>query len=90
MSDYLFSIEGIFHEGPRDTTSFLGISMQPHSSGLFLSQATYAKDIIERASMLNYKPCTTSHILRPKSQLATMLTILVVLISGFIQFLICV
>jgi hypothetical protein len=31
-----------------------------HSSGLFLNQATYAKDIIERASMLNYKLCTTS------------------------------
>nr|GEW78327.1 hypothetical protein [Tanacetum cinerariifolium] len=39
---------------------FLGISAQRTSSGLFLSQAKYATEILERAHMLNCNPSKTS------------------------------
>ena len=38
---------------------FLGISVQRHSGGLFLSQKTYAEDILERAGMSNCNPVAT-------------------------------
>nr|GEV18548.1 cytochrome P450 [Tanacetum cinerariifolium] len=39
--------------------SFLGISTHCTASGLFLSQAKHAVEIIEWARMLNYNPCKT-------------------------------
>nr|GEX21404.1 ribonuclease H-like domain-containing protein [Tanacetum cinerariifolium] len=38
---------------------FLGISAQRSSSGTFLSQSKFAKEIIERAHMQNCNPCKT-------------------------------
>lgn len=38
---------------------FLGVSVQHNSSGLHLSQSTYAKAILDRANMLNCNPCHT-------------------------------
>ncbi|XP_021971920.1 uncharacterized mitochondrial protein AtMg00810-like [Helianthus annuus] len=38
---------------------FLGITATRDSNGLFLSQAQYTKEILQRASMANCKPCTT-------------------------------
>ncbi|GJS64938.1 ribonuclease H-like domain-containing protein [Tanacetum coccineum] len=38
---------------------FLGISAQCTSSGLFLSQTKYAREVLERASMMNCNPCKT-------------------------------
>jgi hypothetical protein len=38
---------------------FLGISIQRQPTGLFLSQRQYTMEIIERAGMVDYKPCTT-------------------------------
>lgn len=38
---------------------FLGIAVQQTTSGLFLSQSQYAKEILERANMSNCNPCHT-------------------------------
>ncbi|KAI3690613.1 hypothetical protein L2E82_48745 [Cichorium intybus] len=38
---------------------FLGITVTRDQHGLFLSQANYARDILQRASMASCKPCTT-------------------------------
>jgi hypothetical protein len=38
---------------------FLGIAVTRHAGGLFLSQSTYASDIIARAGMTSCKPSTT-------------------------------
>ncbi|GJU40638.1 ribonuclease H-like domain-containing protein [Tanacetum coccineum] len=38
---------------------FLGISAQRSSTGLFLSQSTYAQEILERAHMQKCNPCRT-------------------------------
>ncbi|GJT02190.1 ribonuclease H-like domain-containing protein [Tanacetum coccineum] len=38
---------------------FLGISAQRTSSGLFLSQTKYAREVLERAGMMNCNPCKT-------------------------------
>ncbi|GAU23387.1 hypothetical protein TSUD_334350 [Trifolium subterraneum] len=38
---------------------FLGVSVTRHSEGLFLSQKTYAEEIIERAGMSSCKPSST-------------------------------
>nr|GEU61449.1 hypothetical protein [Tanacetum cinerariifolium] len=38
---------------------FLGISATRTTSGIFLSQTTYATEILERAQMLNCNPCRT-------------------------------
>jgi hypothetical protein len=38
---------------------FLGVSVQRQSDSLFLSQRQYMLDILERAGMLNCKPCST-------------------------------
>ncbi|GJR98762.1 ribonuclease H-like domain-containing protein [Tanacetum coccineum] len=38
---------------------FLGISAQRLTSGLFLSQLKFIKEILERAHMQNYNPCRT-------------------------------
>ncbi|XP_071699859.1 uncharacterized mitochondrial protein AtMg00810-like [Rutidosis leptorrhynchoides] len=38
---------------------FLGISVTRNSTSMFLSQRKYASEILERACMLNYKPCWT-------------------------------
>jgi hypothetical protein len=38
---------------------FLGITVERHRDGLFLYQCTYMLDIIKRATMTDYKPCTT-------------------------------
>ncbi|XP_071727260.1 uncharacterized mitochondrial protein AtMg00810-like [Rutidosis leptorrhynchoides] len=40
-------------------SSFLGISVTHTPTGLFLNQATYARDILERADMLHCKPAKT-------------------------------
>jgi hypothetical protein len=38
---------------------FLGISVNRHSNGLFLSQEQYAADLLARANMANCNPCLT-------------------------------
>ncbi|GKD90540.1 ribonuclease H-like domain-containing protein [Tanacetum coccineum] len=38
---------------------FLGISAQRTSSGLFLSHTKYAREVLERAGMMNCNPCKT-------------------------------
>jgi hypothetical protein len=38
---------------------FLGITTEHRPQGLFLHQRQYAIDILERAGMSNYKPCST-------------------------------
>jgi hypothetical protein len=38
---------------------FLGVSAQRSSAGLFLSQAKYAAEILEKANMSNCNPCST-------------------------------
>ncbi|GJV49700.1 ribonuclease H-like domain-containing protein [Tanacetum coccineum] len=38
---------------------FLGISAQRTSFGLFLSQTKYAREVLERAGMMNCNPCKT-------------------------------
>nr|CAB3497375.1 unnamed protein product [Digitaria exilis] len=38
---------------------FLGVTVEPHASDLFLHQRQYALDILERAGMTNCKPCST-------------------------------
>ncbi|XP_050891047.1 uncharacterized mitochondrial protein AtMg00810-like [Lathyrus oleraceus] len=38
---------------------FLGIAVSRHPDGIFLSQSTYASDIIERAGMASCKPSST-------------------------------
>ncbi|GKC01688.1 copia protein [Tanacetum coccineum] len=40
-------------------SNFLGISVQRHSGGLFLSRKTYAEDILERAGMSSCNPVAT-------------------------------
>jgi hypothetical protein len=39
---------------------FLGVSVEQRPDDLFLHQRQYAQDILEHASMTDYKPCTTS------------------------------
>lgn len=38
---------------------FLGISASRDKHGFFLHQSTYAREILQRASMSNCKPCST-------------------------------
>jgi hypothetical protein len=38
---------------------FLGVSVEQRSDGLLLQQLQYALDILECASMTDYKPCAT-------------------------------
>ena len=38
---------------------FLGATVEPRQSGLLLHQRQYALDILERAGMTDYKPCST-------------------------------
>ena len=38
---------------------FLGVTVKPRPSGLFLHQRQYALDILERAGMTDCKPCST-------------------------------
>jgi hypothetical protein len=38
---------------------FLGVTVEPRPSGLFLHQRQFACDILERAGMADCKPCTT-------------------------------
>ena len=38
---------------------FLGVTVEPRPSGLFLHQRQYALDILERAGMTACKPCST-------------------------------
>jgi hypothetical protein len=45
---------------------FLGMHVQHTSSGLYLSQRQYMLDILDRASMRDYKPCTTPVDINPK------------------------
>ncbi|XP_013680165.1 uncharacterized mitochondrial protein AtMg00810-like [Brassica napus] len=46
--------------------SFLGVSSKFNEQGLFLLQARYAEEIIERANMSHCKPCTTPVDLKSK------------------------
>ena len=39
---------------------FLGVTVEPRSSGLLLHQRQYALDILERAGMTDCKPCSTT------------------------------
>jgi hypothetical protein len=50
---------------------FLGIHVQRTSSGFFLHQAKYAKDILDRASMTNCSPSLTPVNTKPKSSPAS-------------------
>jgi hypothetical protein len=45
---------------------FLGITIERRSDGLFLHQRTYTLDILKRAVMADYKPCTTPVDLQAK------------------------
>lgn len=45
---------------------FLGMHVQHASSGLFLSQKHYILEILDRAGMADYKPCTTPVDINPK------------------------
>lgn len=47
-------------------SDFLGISVRRHTDGLFLSQRTYATEIIERAGMSTCKPSPTPVDTKPK------------------------
>ena len=38
---------------------FLGVAVQRHASGLFLSQSKYAAEIVARAKMSNCNPVAT-------------------------------
>jgi hypothetical protein len=40
----------------RSLHQFLGVSVQHHADGLFLTQHQFALDILERAGMVDYKP----------------------------------
>jgi hypothetical protein len=44
---------------PRLIHHFLDITAEWRPQGLFLHQRQYALDILEQASMSNYKPCST-------------------------------
>ncbi|KAF8723025.1 hypothetical protein HU200_022172 [Digitaria exilis] len=45
---------------------FLGVEVQRTSSGFFLSQAKYATEVLDRASMANCKPVSTPADTKPK------------------------
>jgi hypothetical protein len=45
---------------------FLGITVKHRPDGLFLYQRTYMLDILKRAVMADYKPCTTAVDLQAK------------------------
>ncbi|XP_050875100.1 uncharacterized mitochondrial protein AtMg00810-like [Lathyrus oleraceus] len=45
---------------------FMGIAVSRHPDGIFLSQSTYASEIIERASMTSCKPSATPVDTKPK------------------------
>ncbi|XP_018514374.1 uncharacterized mitochondrial protein AtMg00810-like [Brassica rapa] len=47
-------------------SSFLGVSAKFNEKGLFLSQASYTSEIIQRAGMSECKPCTTPVDLKSK------------------------
>jgi len=38
---------------------FLGVTVQPQPAGLLLHQRQYTLDILERAGMTDYRPCST-------------------------------
>ena len=38
---------------------FLRVTVEPHPVGLLLHQRQYTLDILERAGMTDYKPCST-------------------------------
>jgi hypothetical protein len=38
---------------------FLSVSVEQRSNGLFLHRCQYARDILERAGMSDWKPCST-------------------------------
>ncbi|XP_022030486.1 uncharacterized mitochondrial protein AtMg00810-like [Helianthus annuus] len=38
---------------------FLGLKVEHKNGGLFLSQSSYAADILARANMTTFKPCST-------------------------------
>ncbi|XP_028079137.1 uncharacterized protein LOC114280929 [Camellia sinensis] len=44
---------------------FLGVFVQHHASGFFLSQHKYASDLLVKAGMVNCKPCVTYVALKP-------------------------
>jgi hypothetical protein len=45
---------------------FLGITVERRPDGLFLHQCTYTLNIVKRAVMADYNPCTTSVDLQAK------------------------
>jgi hypothetical protein len=45
---------------------FLGITIEHHPDGLFLHQCTYMLDILQRAVMVDCKPCVTPVDLQAK------------------------
>ena len=49
-----------------DIQHFLGINVHHNTSGLFLSQEYYAKEISDRADMLNNHPISTPITTRAK------------------------
>ncbi|XP_028093545.1 uncharacterized protein LOC114293626 [Camellia sinensis] len=42
----------------EDVSYFLGISVQAHSTGCFLSQHKYAQELLHKAGMVHCKPCS--------------------------------
>ncbi|XP_021994961.1 uncharacterized mitochondrial protein AtMg00810-like [Helianthus annuus] len=51
-TEFNMTVLGMLHH-------FLGIAVQPQKNGLFLSQSTYAADILSRANMTSCNPVST-------------------------------
>ena len=74
---------------------FLGISVERKSNGLFLAQKQYTLDIIQRAGMVDCKPCSTpvdthaklsaadgAQVIRPQRSTCTSSTIACTVLHG--------
>jgi hypothetical protein len=64
---------------------FLGITVERRPDGLFLYQCTYTLDILKRAVMADYKPCTTPVDLQAKLARDSGLPLRTTLSSGALQ-----
>jgi len=68
---------------------FLGMHVQRRGTGLFLSQRQYMVELLERAGMVECKPCTTPVDINPKlpadgppSRILRIITVMQELFSG--------
>lgn len=46
---------------------FMGISIQPCAHGYFLSQPKYAREILQKAGLVDCKPCSSPSVVKPVS-----------------------